>query len=422
MPYVFSSASFPFPLPFPVHRHGADLRIQQTTRASGLRPPSRIPATTGLLEMTASENNSRAMASAIPTNSLKHKGSARTSPPRPLPPPQPQPLTDPPPVPEPAPKRKTLAERAGETVRPQPPNRVVKRSNTTSSLTSSLRNASTTSRPASAASAHRLPSTLQTSRSRTALSTVRAPSVTHEDPEEDSHGILPTKRKGTHHRSAFDRPPANSHRQPRNRDSSGSYTSTLSRLPPAGPSSLRPEDNPSFSFRNVSLNSAFRGLSLNSNNSKARNPSVSSSSSFPLPQEDPPCPQTPSCIPKPVLKTPKPPEKGLVIFKTPSTKYKIHTSSPGKVNFLTRGSNTPAPAWDTKGRLEDMELLYSQLKGQLDSAATEKDGMEEGLAVYKARRKLSPGIDALRNEPTNTHAQSPSSSRVACNSPPRTRH
>ncbi|KAI4734114.1 kinesin-domain-containing protein [Aureobasidium sp. EXF-12298] len=32
-----------------------------------------------------------------------------------------------------------------------------------------------------------------------------------------------------------------------------------------------------------------------------------------------------------------------------------------------------------------METLYSQLKSQLDSAATEKSGMEEGISIYKAR-------------------------------------
>lgn len=47
---------------------------QQPVRASGLRPPSRIPATTGLLEMSASDNNARAIPP--PANLLKHKGSA----------------------------------------------------------------------------------------------------------------------------------------------------------------------------------------------------------------------------------------------------------------------------------------------------------------------------------------------------------
>jgi kinesin family protein C1 len=65
----------------------------------------------------------------------------------------------------------------------------------------------------------------------------------------------------------------------------------------------------------------------------------------------------------------------------------VHNASPGKIVYLNRNSNTPAPAWDTKGRLEDMETLYSQLKSQLDSAATEKTGMEEGISMFKTRSK-----------------------------------
>ena len=46
-----------------------------TMRGSQLRPPSRIPATSGLLEMSASDHNARAMMP--PPASLKHKGSGR---------------------------------------------------------------------------------------------------------------------------------------------------------------------------------------------------------------------------------------------------------------------------------------------------------------------------------------------------------
>ncbi|KAL9071604.1 MAG: hypothetical protein Q9157_005412 [Trypethelium eluteriae] len=55
--------------------------------------------------------------------------------------------------------------------------------------------------------------------------------------------------------------------------------------------------------------------------------------------------------------------------------------------FLNRFSNTvaPAPAWDTKGRLEDMESLYAQLKGQMDSTTFERNGLEETVNLYKTR-------------------------------------
>ncbi|KAG9922453.1 kinesin-like protein klpA, partial [Aureobasidium melanogenum] len=145
-------------------------------RASGLRPPSRIPATTGLLEMSASDNNARAIPP--PANLLKHKGSA---------------------LPEPAPKRKTLAERAGE-----PParstnttSRVMKRSNTTNALRKTSGNHTTSSvRPASAAATHRTNSALPRTGSRSALA-ARPTSIAQEDDDEDlsSSSILPNKRK-----------------------------------------------------------------------------------------------------------------------------------------------------------------------------------------------------------------------------------
>ncbi|CAD0018895.1 unnamed protein product [Aureobasidium pullulans] len=279
---------------------------QQPVRASGLRPPSRIPATTGLLEMSASDNNARAIPP--PANLLKHKGSA---------------------LPEPAAKRKTLAERAGEPVRTtQTTSRVMKRSNTTNALRKTSGTHTTTSnRPASAA-AHRTNSALPRTGSRSALA-ARPVSVTHEDDDEDSSSssILPNKRKVQ-------------------------LLSKSQHLPFNG-------------FSHSELE--FQQLGLE--------------------QEEPLCPKTPSQIPKlkPVPKTPRPPETDLQIYKTPHTKYTVHNASPGKITYLNRNSNTPAPAWDTKGRLEDMETLYSQLKTQLDSAATEKTGMEEGISIYKAR-------------------------------------
>ncbi|THZ08529.1 kinesin-domain-containing protein [Aureobasidium pullulans] len=362
----------------------------QPVRASGLRPPSRIPATTGLLEMSASDNNARAIPP--PANLLKHKGSA---------------------LPEPAAKRKTLAERAGEPVRTtQTTTRVMKRSNTTNALRKTSGTHTTTStRPASAA-AHRTNSALPRTGSRSALA-ARPVSVTHEDDDEDSSSssILPNKRKGM-------LPPivesfALVLHQPHISDRTASYASVLSRVPSDGgsPTPLPSAPSPKkFSFsasRNISLSTAFRTLSLSSNNSDSRSTSVSSTQ-----QEEPLCPKTPSQIPKlkPVPKTPRPPETDLQIYKTPHTKYTVHNASPGKITYLNRNSNTPAPAWDTKGRLEDMETLYSQLKTQLDSAATEKTGMEEGISIYKARisemeqirLQLSTANQTLTSELTET--------------------
>jgi kinesin family protein C1 len=47
---------------------------------------------------------------------------------------------------------------------------------------------------------------------------------------------------------------------------------------------------------------------------------------------------------------------------------------------------TKRPAWDTKGRLEDMELAYQELKETLGSTTSEKNNMNELLASERARR------------------------------------
>lgn len=264
----------------------------------------------------------------------------------------------------------------------------MKRSNTTNNINSRKVSGShntSSIRPVSAA-AHRTNSALPRTGSRSALA-ARPTSVVHDDEDDEdlsSSSILPNKRKGM-------LPPiiessALVLHQPRGRDKTASYASVLSRVPSveASPSPCKPfpKNFAVSTDRNTSLSTAFRNLSLSSNNSDPRSASFSSTQ-----QDEPLCPKTPSQIPKlkPAPKTPCPPEPDLQIFKTPFTKYSVHNASPGKIIYLNRNSNTPAPAWDTKGRLEDMETLYSQLKSQLDSAATEKTGMEEGISIYKAR-------------------------------------
>jgi len=43
------------------------------------------------------------------------------------------------------------------------------------------------------------------------------------------------------------------------------------------------------------------------------------------------------------------------------------------------------PAWDTKGRLEDMELAYQELKQRLEGTTNEKENMNDLLASERAR-------------------------------------
>jgi kinesin family protein C1 len=64
--------------------------------------------------------------------------------------------------------------------------------------------------------------------------------------------------------------------------------------------------------------------------------------------------------------------------------------SPQKTPYLTKDSNILAfTAWDVHGRLEDMEAMYSELKQTLNGTSLERNGLEEAVAVYKARSQSS---------------------------------
>lgn len=75
---------------------------------------------------------------------------------------------------------------------------------------------------------------------------------------------------------------------------------------------------------------------------------------------------------------------------TPATPCKTsRSSSPKKAPYLTKDSNLPAfTAWDVRGRLEDMEAMYSELKDKFSGTNMERNGLEEAVALFKARSKL----------------------------------
>ena len=230
-----------------------------------------------------------------------------------------------------------------------------------------------------------------------------------EEEDEDSagdHSMMPGKRKGMQrlppkHRAPRSDPvtinvtPRRQRRRPREAVPSASRIDAVHSVKPleksTTPSPPPPPLLPSASsLRNMSLSTAFESLTLTSNMSqiheqhKAAQPDMPSLSF--LSQEEPQCPKTPSCIPKPVQKTPQlAAGLQLTVDHTPLTKYKVISPTPGRILYLNRDSNLVAPAWDTKGRLEDMEVLYSQLKSKLDSASTEKNGMEGSIEIYKTR-------------------------------------
>ena len=52
--------------------------------------------------------------------------------------------------------------------------------------------------------------------------------------------------------------------------------------------------------------------------------------------------------------------------------------------FVSRYSNNTI-AWDTEGRLEDMERMCSQFKEKIDGATSESNGLRDMVADYKLR-------------------------------------
>lgn len=131
------------------------------------------------------------------------------------------------------------------------------------------------------------------------------------------------------------------------------------------------------------LHVSFQSMSLRSDNVQQ--------DSFLDHAEEPQVPQTPSFIPRPVSQSPITSFKSQSQSLESSTPWRSHKrsacSSPVKEVFLTKDSNMKVPAWDTAGRLEDMESLYGQLSTQLEEARSERNGLEEGLGFYKIRGK-----------------------------------
>ncbi|PSK51684.1 hypothetical protein B9Z65_2951 [Elsinoe australis] len=373
-----------------------------TMRGSQLRPPSRIPAVGGggLLEMSHSDTNARSMP---PPSALKHKATGL-------------------PEPQPAPKRKTLVERAGvaprtipapQTTRPLSASikstihagaRPVTLNGSTRTNGYSARNVSNSSststdsvtRPQSAASSYRSQTAMSHTRGQSHDVASSRSATAMEQREEDGETVgLSSKRKGTIPFSISSlRQDGKSITQQRTRHED---TGSELFIPPrrAATRCESPMRSQSFERRAISLSNAFQGLSLQASNEQAgRN-------AFPLPSEDHDKKEskTPSQIPKRIPKTPKV-ERSPLVFRSPRSKPRIMHRTPAKVTYLTKDSDTPVIAWDTKGRLEDMEMLYSQLRSQFQSAAFEKNGLEESLTVYKTR--ISE-LELIRSTLTNSN-------------------
>ena len=106
-----------------------------------------------------------------------------------------------------------------------------------------------------------------------------------------------------------------------------------------------------------------------------------------------------SCTPKlrhvqsaQVLRTPSPLKHKSTAVGAPTNGLRTPASSArrGALRdeipiFLTKEKLTSYPAWDTKGRLEDMEQMYVKLRTDFAAAADSKNAIEESLSLYKSQ-------------------------------------
>lgn len=107
-------------------------------------------------------------------------------------------------------------------------------------------------------------------------------------------------------------------------------------------------------------------------------------------------PQTPSQIPVPSKRYP--------LDATPSRKSK---TSPRKSTLLTNDSNEDQfIAWDVRGRLEDMEAMYFDMKDKMAGTNMERSGLEEAVTLYKAKGQCLLPVNA---KTSTNHQQSPNS-------------
>jgi kinesin family protein C1 len=72
---------------------------------------------------------------------------------------------------------------------------------------------------------------------------------------------------------------------------------------------------------------------------------------------------------------------------TPATPSRAPKSSPMKAPFLSKDSNITGfhTEFDVRGRLDDMEILYSELKESMASTSLERRGLEDAIGHYKIR-------------------------------------
>ena len=281
-------------------------------------------------------------------------------------------------------KRKTLVDRAGEPSRPSPAPPSSRPVSATVKATSvagpyrepSFSSSAASSRPASLSSIRSVsnssfsnsvgfgnrPASVQASRPNTAMakSRIQRPTPTPSRPSTSmeahpGNGSL-GKRQGRTPFSSNLKQCAEEEIYPMingSHDTLLNLSSTWASKPP-----------PRKSLCEVSLNTRFQDLTLE-----------------PVAQDTPKvfaeASSTPSQIPKRV--------PSVVIASEASSPSKSPQKTPRPLpQFLNRSSNITL-AWDTKGRLEDMETMCSEFKEKIDGATIESNGLKDMVAVYKSR-------------------------------------
>ncbi|KAL6716943.1 kinesin-like nuclear fusion protein [Lecanora helva] len=378
---------------------------------SGIRPSS-IPTPGKLFEMSASATNARSTVMPPPTNTLK---------------------------------RKTLAERAGETARPipapptsRPGNSFVKATSLAGSAReTSLASSTTSSRPSSSASfrnvsnssygssvgpttrppsaqAHRPHSAMAYSRIQKPASASGRPVTSLEMHEEEPGvGRASNKRKGRIISSSNPQDsPSRLHAPKVRRCNSSSMNHTTI---------LESEQPRIVSLRDVSISTRLGRLNLN-NKSLQSTPNVNfeeppiSPVVQPVPIAELGLLKTPSQIPKLAAPVTLPPASQSP-SKSPEKSPKKLPRAPAV--FLTRDSNTPV-VFDTEARLDEVENMCSQFKEKMDDATTESKSLKEMMGIYKIRitelesirTQLTSNNNTLQVELDQTKARLTSSSEA----------
>ena len=101
---------------------------------------------------------------------------------------------------------------------------------------------------------------------------------------------------------------------------------------------------------------------------------------FEAPEDSLVAPQSPSMIPVR--------NKRVSLPATPSRNLK--TSPRKSTRMASNSNNDPFLAWDVRGRLEDMETMYREMKNKMAGTNVERSGLEEAVTIYKTRGQCSP--------------------------------